>query len=81
MLSIGKKRPRISYSNSIELTQSLPTMQNNDPSTNLNDSQEISNELKNILLQGCSSSELRNFVNTIDLDSKLLSNTGLFNLL
>ncbi|XP_035725078.1 nuclear factor NF-kappa-B p100 subunit-like isoform X2 [Vespa mandarinia] len=74
---LGKKRPRISYSNSIELTQSLPTMQNNDSFTKWNDSQEISNEIKDILLQGCSSSELRNFVNTIDLDRymQLLNNS------
>ncbi|XP_046821433.1 nuclear factor NF-kappa-B p100 subunit isoform X2 [Vespa crabro] len=74
---LGKKRPRISYSNSIELTQSLPTMQNNDSFTKWNDSQEISNEIKDILLQGCSSSELRNFVNTIDLDKymQLLNNS------
>ncbi|KAL2733845.1 nuclear factor NF-kappa-B p100 subunit isoform X1 [Vespula squamosa] len=65
----GRKRPRIS--NSTELSQS--TTQDNDSFTKLNDSQE----LKDILLQGCSSSELRNFVQGLDLDKymQLLNNS------
>ncbi|XP_043666595.1 nuclear factor NF-kappa-B p100 subunit isoform X2 [Vespula pensylvanica] len=74
---LGRKRPRTSYSNSIELAQSLSTMQNNDSFTKLNDSQEISKELKDILLEGCSSSEYRNFLQGVDLDKymKLLNNS------
>ncbi|XP_015176773.1 PREDICTED: nuclear factor NF-kappa-B p100 subunit isoform X2 [Polistes dominula] len=66
--SLGRKRPRMSYSNSTELSQFLPTVERNDSFLKLNDSREISNELKKIFSEGCSSAELRQFVNNIDLD-------------
>ncbi|KAI4498575.1 hypothetical protein M0802_006281 [Mischocyttarus mexicanus] len=65
---IGRKRPRMSTSNSIELSAPLPIVDNNDSLLRLNDSREISNELKQILLQGCSSAELHQFITNIDLD-------------
>ncbi|XP_018398619.1 PREDICTED: nuclear factor NF-kappa-B p100 subunit isoform X2 [Cyphomyrmex costatus] len=82
---IGRKRTRVSHSNSAELAQVLPF--NNDmllmntpltsmPSTN--DSAEISKEIKKMLDDKCSSSEFRDFVEHINLDmyEKLLYQGG-----
>ncbi|XP_018307507.1 nuclear factor NF-kappa-B p105 subunit isoform X1 [Mycetomoellerius zeteki] len=71
---IGRKRTRISHSNSAELVQALAF--NNDilmntslTSTPLsNDSTEISKEIKKMLDDRCSSSEFRDFVEHINLD-------------
>ncbi|KAK2584999.1 hypothetical protein KPH14_008528 [Odynerus spinipes] len=71
---LGRKRPRMACSNSTELTQMLFNTPMNDPFTKSNDS----NEIKQMLVaQGCSSSELRDFINNIDVDKymQLLSNS------
>ncbi|KAI4495334.1 hypothetical protein M0804_001535 [Polistes exclamans] len=65
---LGRKRPRVSYSDSMELTQCLPPVERNDSFLKLNDSREISNEFKKLISEGCSSAELRQFITNIDLD-------------
>jgi len=78
----GRKRTRVSHSNSAELTQTLTF--NNDmlltntplssttSSPSSNDSAEISKEIKKMLDDRCSSSEFRDFVDHINLDCKYL---------
>ncbi|KAL6432434.1 hypothetical protein ACFW04_006787 [Cataglyphis niger] len=71
---IGRKRTRVSYSNSGELTQmafnpDTPLM--NTPLTNVsssNESTEISKEIKKMLDDRCSSSEFKDFVEHINLE-------------
>ncbi|XP_011689448.1 PREDICTED: nuclear factor NF-kappa-B p100 subunit isoform X2 [Wasmannia auropunctata] len=77
---IGRKRTRVSHSNSTELAQmtfSNPTPSTNIPLTNMhssNDSADISKEIKKMLDDRCSSSEFRSFVDCMDLEeyAKLL---------
>lgn len=64
---IGRKRPRMSASNSTELTQMLFNNPISDTDVKSNDSSEI----KQMFLQGCSSSTLRDFINNLDLDGYL----------
>ncbi|KYN36803.1 hypothetical protein ALC56_08594 [Trachymyrmex septentrionalis] len=81
---IGRKRTRVSHSNSAELVQAL-TFNNDMLSINTplttpssNDSTEISKEIKKMLDDRCSSSEFRDFVDHINLDlyEKLLNQGG-----
>ncbi|KYN17918.1 hypothetical protein ALC57_09800 [Trachymyrmex cornetzi] len=70
---IGRKRTRVSHSNSAELVQAL-TFNNDMPLTNTpssNDSAEISKEIKKMLDDRCSSSEFRDFVEHINLECNL----------
>lgn len=61
---IGRKRPRMSGSDSSELAQMSLNVPINNSDTKLFDS----NEIKQMLMQGCSSAELKDFMNTFDLD-------------
>lgn len=68
----GRKRTRISHSNSAELAQmafnhNVPL---SDIQVSASESTEISREIKNILNDRCSSGEFRDFVEHIDLESK-----------
>lgn len=76
---IGRKRTRVSYSNSGELAQmtcnpDMPLMNTplmNTPLTNVpssNESTEISKEIKKMLEDRCSSSEFKDFVEHINLE-------------
>lgn len=73
---VGRKRTRVSHSNSTELAQMTcnnDTLLTSTPSTNMlpsNDSTEISKEIKKILDDRCSSSEFRDFVEHLNLDGK-----------
>jgi len=72
----GRKRTRVSHSNSTELAQMTfnnDTLLTSTPLTNIpsnNDSAEISKEIKKMLDDRCSSSEFRDFVEHINLDGK-----------
>jgi len=72
----GRKRTRVSYSNSMELAQMTfnnDTLLTSTPLTNIpssNDSAEISKEIKKMLDDRCSSSEFRDFVEHINLDGE-----------
>ncbi|XP_011051671.1 PREDICTED: nuclear factor NF-kappa-B p110 subunit isoform X2 [Acromyrmex echinatior] len=81
---IGRKRTRVSHSNSAELAQALTfnndTLLMNSPLTSTpssNDSTEISKEIKKMLDDRCSSSQFRDFVEHIDLEMyEILLNQG-----
>lgn len=72
---IGRKRTRISYSNSLELTQMASNLDTtpsiNVPLTNMpsnNESTEMSKEIKKMLDDRCSSSEFKDFVEQMNLE-------------
>lgn len=72
---IGKKRQRMSYSGSSELSHIVPTY--NAPIDNVSgilsgDSRDISREIKRILSEGCSSSMPKSFVDCMDFNQYLL---------
>ncbi|XP_076234971.1 nuclear factor NF-kappa-B family member relish isoform X2 [Calliopsis andreniformis] len=76
---IGKKRQRMSYSGSSELSHVLPTynIENETISTNLgSDSREASKELEQILRDVCLSSECKAFIDNLDVEGyiKLIVN-------
>ncbi|XP_076618995.1 nuclear factor NF-kappa-B family member relish isoform X2 [Colletes latitarsis] len=70
---IGKKRQRISYSGSAELSHIISTFNNTEMGNTSgilgNDSRETSKELREMLSEGCSSSEFMDFLNNMDFDT------------
>lgn len=77
---LGRKRTRISYSNSLELTQMASNLDTtpsiNVPLTNMpsnNESTEMSKEIKKMLDDRCSSSEFKDFVEQMNLECKCRS--------
>ncbi|XP_053994187.1 nuclear factor NF-kappa-B p100 subunit isoform X1 [Hylaeus volcanicus] len=68
---IGRKRQRMSCSGSTELSRIMPPFNDVEIESNLGDSREISKELKKMIMEGCSSPDHREFIETIDLDKYL----------
>ena len=72
---LGKKRPRMSYSGSTELSHIKPAYSNigtEIPAENISsDSLEISKELKRLLSEGCTLPMSKNFLDIIELDKYL----------
>ncbi|XP_032670815.1 nuclear factor NF-kappa-B p100 subunit isoform X2 [Odontomachus brunneus] len=76
---IGRKRTRVSHSSSVELTQvAFNHNVNSTPDIHMNSNEsEMSTEIKKMLDDRCSSSEFRDFVESIDIEryTNLLSNS------
>lgn len=68
----GRKRTRVSHSSSVDLTQ-VAFNHNVNPMSDvhiISNESEMSTEIKKMLDDRCSSSEFRDFVENIDLESK-----------